>query len=63
PRQRPGIWRCLMNNDRLIDPFQVELIREEIRYSPVNATAEALELIALFDFQQSLLSQWYRSNQ
>lgn len=46
-----------MNHDRLIDPVQVELLREELRYYLVVAQ-EAQELIRLYDFQQMLIRQW-----
>jgi len=35
--------------------LRVELLKEEIRYNPENLDAAAEELIAIFNFQQTLI--------
>jgi len=46
--------------DKLIDPIQVELLLEEIRYNPSEEDEWAKELIRLYRFQQALIRQCER---
>lgn len=50
--------RTMSDHDQLIDPIQVELLIEEIRYCSLNEDERARELIALYRFQQQLCIQW-----
>ncbi len=45
-------------NDALIDPYQIEMMQEEIRMNPLNEDRRTKELIALYKFQQRLIRQW-----